>query len=143
MHFSMSPRTMDTALPGPSLTWHSGLQMSVACAVEAGWTRTWHLGKRLTSAYTTKKMGQHAGCTRDLHLFRGSLHVRDCSTCCTFTHLGPLCMQHSQKTSRKSRVASRHARTDGPHSPAPAPAHEQAWYRTATEAMQGAAWGWM
>ena len=128
MHFSMPHRTMDMPLSRASLTWQSGLQMSVAGVVEAEWTRTWHSCKGLTIAYAIQQLGQRAGLTltRDRHLSRGSLHVWDCSTCCTSTHREPPLHAALTNTFTRTEVAPKHACNSGSHIAAPARAHEQA-----------------
>lgn len=52
MHFGGPQWTMDTVLLGTSLPWQSGLRMGVAWVEQASWTRTCHLSKGLTGAYT-------------------------------------------------------------------------------------------
>ena len=54
MHFGLPQWTMDTALLGTSLPWKSGIHMGVAWVEQASWTRTCHLSKGLTAAYTCK-----------------------------------------------------------------------------------------
>ena len=62
MHFNMPKLTMDTALPGASLPWQSGLQMGIAWVDEASWTRTCHLSKGLTGVYTIQKWAARRAC---------------------------------------------------------------------------------